>query len=197
MRDLNSSYTLCLKCLSVLENSPELSRCPNCLSVVLKRKKNSIQNTKVYLITAFILYIPANLFPIMTVKSFGSEIPSTIIGGVIDLFRAKMYFVSAVVFTASVLIPLLKMLVLFYLLTPIKHGTIEEKRVKTKLYYFIEQIGKWSMLDIFVIAILISVVKLNYVAEISVNTGAVFFAIVVLLTIFATKSFDVRLIWDK
>ena len=198
MNDCDTDFILCLKCFNVVKTPVASTQCycPRCYAKLFKRKKKSISNTLALLIAALLFYIPANIFPIMTVKSFGQVNSNTIIGGVIALYNAKMYFISAIVFFASIFIPIFKITTLFYLIFSLKSKKSLDNTKKTKLFHFVDKIGKWSMLDIYVIAILVAVVKMNFIAEIYVEFGAILFAAVVLLTMFAAKTFDIRLIWN-
>lgn len=149
------------------------------------------------LITAAILYIPANVLPIMTVTSLGQGDPSTIMSGVIVLVQHGMIPIAAVVFIASILVPTFKLVGIALLLFSVQRHQPLSARQRIWMYRFIEFIGRWSMLDIFVIAILVAVVNFGRLASIEANLGAVAFASVVILTMLAAVTFDPRLIWDN
>jgi paraquat-inducible protein A len=172
-------------------------RCPRCQCVLHHRKPNSISRAWAFLIAAAICYIPANVLPIMTVTSFGSGSPSTILSGVGELIEVEMYPIAILVFVASIFVPVLKILVLSYLLLSVQRGSKKQPRERTLLYRATETIGRWSMLDIFMISILAGLVQLQALATIAPEPGAVFFAAVVILTMFAAAAFDSRLIWDR
>ena len=160
------------------------------------RKPNSIHRTWALVITAFILYIPANVYPIMTVIHFGHGSPATIMKGVKILFAEGMIGIALIVFVASVAVPMMKLLGLILLLLAVQFRWKIGPREQTRLYRAVECIGRWSMLDIFVIAILVALVKLGSVAEITAGPAATSFGAVVVVTMFAAESFDPRLIWD-
>jgi paraquat-inducible protein A len=171
-------------------------RCPRCGSVLHRRKPNSISRAWALLIAATICYIPANVLPIMTVISFGRGAPSTILSGVSELIDVGMLPIAALVFLASIFIPVLKILVIGSLLVSVQRGSPRQARERTLLYRITESVGRWSMLDIFMISILAGLVKLQSLATIAPEPGAIFFAAVVILTMLAASAFDSRLIWD-
>ena len=161
------------------------------------RRPNSLTRTWALLITAAILYIPANLLPIMTVSSLGQGDPSTIMSGVIQLVQHGMFPIAAVVFIASILVPTFKLVGIGLLLFSVQRHQPLSAQQRIVMYRFIEFIGRWSMLDIFVIAILVALVNFGRLASIEANLGAAAFASVVILTMFAAVTFDPRLIWDN
>ena len=171
--------------------------CPRCEAHLHLRKPNSISRTWALLIAAYILYIPANLLPVMTVISFGKGEADTILSGVKELIHAGMLPIALLVFFASITVPVLKPLALTYLLLSVQYKSQWRPRQRTKLYRLTEVVGRWSMIDIFMISILIALVKLDAVATIEPGPGAISFAAVVILTMFAAMSFDPRLIWDS
>jgi paraquat-inducible protein A len=160
------------------------------------RKPNSIARTWALVIAACILYIPANVLPVMTVVYFGSGEPDTILSGVVLLIRAGMWPIAALVFFASITVPVLKLISLFYLLISVQRRSRRRLRDRTVLYRVIEAVGRWSMVDIFMIAILVALVSLGSIATIEPGAGAIAFAAVVVITIIAAMTFDPRLIWD-
>ena len=171
--------------------------CPRCEAHIHSRKPNSLSRTWALLIAAYILYIPANLLPVMTVISFGKGTPDTILSGVEELIHAGMLPIALLVFFASITVPVLKLLTLTYLLLSVHYKSKWRPRDRTFLYRITEVVGRWSMIDIFMISILIALVKLQAVATIEPGMGAISFAAVVILTMFAAIGFDPRLIWDK
>jgi len=171
--------------------------CPRCEAHIHLRKPNSISRTWALLIAAYILYIPANLLPVMTVISFGKGEADTILSGVKELIHAGMLPIALLVFFASITVPVLKLLVLTFLLLSVHYKSQWRPRERTFLYRITEIVGRWSMIDIFMISILIALVKLDAVATIEPGAGAISFASVVILTMFAAMSFDPRLIWDS
>ena len=196
------SYISCHACEEIVdkrkisETPEQAARCPRCHAVLHKRKPNSIARTWAFLIAAAICYIPANVLPVMTVISFGDGAPNTILSGVQELIAAKMYPIAILVFIASIFVPILKICVLAYLLISLQRGSTWRRRERTLLYRLTETFGRWSMLDIFMISILAGLVQLGALATIEPGPGAIFFAAVVILTMFSAASFDPRLIWD-
>lgn len=177
--------------------SKQTNQCPRCGAGLHARKMDSIQKSWAYLIAATILYIPANIFPIMTVVSFGQGHPDTIISGIFTLYDSGQLPIAILVFVASILVPIVKILVLSFLLITVHRKVTYNKRARTILYRVTETIGRWSMIDVFMISILIALVQLDAVATISAGPGAIAFAAVVILTMLAAGHFDPRLIWDR
>jgi paraquat-inducible protein A len=171
-------------------------RCPRCAAPVHDRKPDSLQRTTALLLTAAVLYVPANYFPIMTVVSFGKGQTSTIISGIVHLAHSGMLSLALLVFFASVLVPVLKLFGLGFLVISVHRRSRWRPRDRAQLYRIIEQVGRWSMIDIFMISILVALVKLGNVATIETGLGATCFAAVVVITMFASMSFDPRLMWD-
>jgi paraquat-inducible protein A len=170
--------------------------CPRCDGVLYARKPNSIARTWALVIAAAILYVPANYYPVLTVVQLGAGTPSTILGGVEELFAARMYPLAALVFFASIAVPLLKLVGLSVLLIATQTGRVEWLRDRTRLYHIISWIGRWSMIDIFMEALLGALVRFGNVITIEPGIGAVSFCAVVILTIIAAETFDPRLMWD-
>lgn len=200
MTDIKTNTALCEACLHLLdiEGSNEIAwKCPICSATVRQRKADSLIKTLAYTLTALFLYIPANMLPIMIISTFAGDSPSTIIGGVVELFNNKMYFIAIVVFIASFVVPLFKILSLFYLMYSLKYDDKFSVKKKTLLFHTVEVIGKWSMLDIYVITIMTGLVNMGFLVRIVGGAGATFFAATVIFTMLASRSFDTRLIWDK
>ena len=172
--------------------------CPRCGTPLHLRKPRSLQRTLALLLTASILYIPANVYPIMITDQLGTATEeSTILGGVILLIELGSAPIAAVIFIASVMVPLGKLIALFYLVWSVGRGDLARQRQRTAMYRVTEFIGKWSMVDIFVVAILVSLVHITGVLVIRPGIAAVSFAGVVIVTMLAAESFDPRLIWDR
>jgi paraquat-inducible protein A len=171
--------------------------CPRCHSQVHMRTANSITVTWALLLTAIIAYLPANLYPVMTVTSLGASQSDTIMSGVIYLLLHGDWPLALIVFVASVLVPLLKIISLIYLLLSVKRHSALRKEQRTRLYRIVELVGRWSMVDIFVVALLAALVQAGNLATIEPGVGAIAFTSVVILTMFAAMNFDPRLIWDK
>lgn len=171
-------------------------RCPRCGAALHKRKPDSLNRTWALLLTAAILYIPANIYPVMTVISLGKGHPDTILSGVATLIAIGMYPVAVLVFFASIVVPVMKMACLVYLLLSVRCGWRARLRDRSTLYRIVEGVGRWSMVDIFMIAILTALVDLGSIATIEPGLGVVCFAAVVVITMAASMSFDSRLMWD-
>jgi paraquat-inducible protein A len=178
-------------------NLSSLTHCTRCNGRLHLRYPNSIQRTLALVFTAFLLYIPANLYPIMTTTLLGDASPSTIISGVILFIDHGSYFVAFVIFAASILIPIAKMLVIIWLCYATTRPTRLSELELTRMYRATEFIGKWSMVDIFVVAILVALVQVSGLMSIEPGLAARAFALVVILTMVAALQFDVRLIWDR
>ena len=170
--------------------------CPRCGSALHLRKPNSIMRTWALIIAAFIVYIPANVLPMTFTSSLGSTQSDTIMSGVIYFLLHGSPEIAIVIFVASIFIPLLKLIVMSYLLVSVQRKSKWRPRDRTQLYQITHAIGRWSMVDIYVVTILVALVKLGFFADIEAGPAAVFFASVVVISIFAADSFDPRLIWD-
>jgi paraquat-inducible protein A len=177
-------------------NDGEVSHCQRCGSHLEQRKPNSINRTWALVIASFVLYIPANLYPVLQVIQLGSGQPSTILGGVEELIDSNMYPLAALVFFASILVPMLKLIGLIFLLLTTQLGWTQRLRDRTKIYRIVNAIGRWSMIDIFMESILVALVQFGSIVSIEPGVGAVAFCGVVIITMFAAEGFDSRLIWD-
>ena len=175
---------------------PQL-HCPCCHSALHSRIPQSMVRTTALLLAALFLYIPANLLPIMTVVFQGTGEPDTIMQGILHLLEGGMWPLALIVFVASIVVPILKLLVLSGLIISIQLRSNWNPIERTRLYRIMEFIGRWSMVDIFVIAILVALVQFGNTASIFPGLGALSFAAVVVLTMFAAHTFDPRLIWDN
>jgi paraquat-inducible protein A len=172
-------------------------RCPRCDSMLHARKPDSVTRTWTLVIAAAVLYVPANLYPVLTVMQLGAGTPSTILGGVRELVESRMYPLAALVFFASIAVPMMKLVGLTVMLVATQTGRSGWLRDRTRLYYAVRWIGRWSMIDIFMEALLGALVRFGSVVTIEPGIGAVAFCGVVVLTIFAAETFDPRLMWDK
>ena len=170
--------------------------CPRCHSHIELRKPNSIQRVLAFTIVATILYIPANVLPITVTYQFGNVINSTIIGGVFFLWHHGSYPVALVILVASVMVPSGKIAALYYLCWTVYRGKPINQKENTILYRIVELIGRWSMVDVFVVALLVALIQLGGVLTFAPGAAALSFAGVVIITMFAANSFDPRLIWD-
>ncbi len=171
--------------------------CPRCGSILYRRKPNSLSRCWALVIAATILLIPANLKPITITAALGHSQADTILSGVIYFMQSNMWPIALVIFVASVFVPLLKLMLLVLLLVSVQFSWHWRPRERTRIYRLTEMMGRWSMVDVYVVTILVALVKLGAVARVDAGPGAVYFAAVVILTMLAAESFDPRLIWDS
>jgi paraquat-inducible protein A len=172
-------------------------RCTRCGFRLHDRTPASLQRTWAFALAAVVLYIPANTYPVLTVVRLGAGQPSTILGGVRELIDAGMWPLAALVFFASVAVPVLKLIGLGTLLISTRMGTEWALHDRTILYRIVDTVGRWSMIDIFMESILVGLVQFGKVASVYPGPGAIAFSAVVILTMLAARSFDPRLMWDS
>jgi paraquat-inducible protein A len=179
-----------------LENVPprHCAQCARCDSVLQRYHLNNRARTAALTLAALCLYVPANIYPIITMEYMGRHTENTVWGGVKALYQDHMWYVAAVIFAASILIPFLKLIGLFFLVT--NHGQRWQK-IRTHVYKIICRIGPWAMLDVFLLSILVALIRFGRFATVIPGPGIVAFASVVILTILASSSFDPRLIWQE
>ena len=170
--------------------------CPRCGSVLHRRKPDSYARTWALLIAGFLLYITANVLPIMRTASLNDIDDNTIISGVVELWVKGSPDLAVIVFTASIVVPMLKFLSLGTLLVSSRRGSDWARPQRAKLYRLVEFIGYWSMLDVFVVALLTALVRFGLLSLVEPLPGVIFFGLTVVLTMLASMSFDPRLIWD-
>ncbi len=186
----------CETCGLVAVLQYEHQRCRRCDSALHARKPNSIARTWALTIAAAILYVPANYYPVMTVMQLGAGAPSTILGGIEELVSARQYPLAALVFVASIMVPLLKLIGLTIMLVATRIGHAGWLRDRTRLYHIVVFVGRWSMIDIFMESLLGALVVFGSVITIEPGVGAVAFCSVVILTMLAAETFDPRVMWD-
>ena len=174
-----------------------LHTCPLCGAALHLRIEGSLQRTMALVFTAVLLYIPANVLPIMTTSQLGRPEPNTILGGVVILMHHGSYPIAAVIFIASVLIPTAKLIAISWLCWSVARRHQTSRTQRTQLYRVTEFVGKWSMTDVFVVAILVALIHLGGLLSITAGTAAIAFGGVVVVTMLAAESFDPRLIWDQ
>lgn len=170
--------------------------CPRCGAELHQRKPDSIRRTWALLITAMIFYVPANLLPMTVTSALGSVSADTIMSGVIYFIHSGSWEIALVIFTASIFVPFMKFLIMIYLLLSVQFKSLWRPKDRTRLYRMTELVGRWSMVDIYVVTILVALVKLGILADIEAGPAAIYFASVVVITMLAAESFDPRLIWD-
>jgi paraquat-inducible protein A len=186
----------CRDCGSLTTSSSQSFRCRLCGSSLNARMPQSVQRTAAYLLSGYAFYIPANIFPIMTVTKLARVETHTIIGGILSLIENDMLPIALLVLIASILVPLLKLLGITLLLLCVNYRWQGNALLWTRMYRIIAFVGRWSMLDIFMISILVGLVDLGGVAQVISGPAATAFAAVVVLTMLAAKNFDPRLLWD-
>jgi paraquat-inducible protein A len=170
--------------------------CPRCGATLHARKPDSLTRTWALVIAACLLYIPANVLPITITTTFGRTQSDTILSGVIYLMAHGMWPIALLIFFASILVPLMKLIILIYLLISVARKSHWRPGDRTRLYRITEAVGRWSMVDIYVVTILVALVNLGELATVKAGPGAIAFGGVVVITMFAAMTFDPRLIWD-
>ena len=175
---------------------PEKSKCPRCRHIVHARKTNGIVRSFILLVTGVILYLPANTLPVMNIKKLGQGGPSTILNGVKELAEAHLWPLAILVLFASVLVPAFKVLGLAWMLALTRLRSTRWLLLRTRLFRIIHAIGRWSMIDIFMLTVLVGVVRMGFLATVLPGAGAFAFCAVVIFTMIATEVFDPRSMWD-
>lgn len=170
--------------------------CVRCGAALHRRKPRSLERSAALVLTGFMLYLPANIYPVLTVITLGRGAPSTILGGVAELVTGNDWPLAVIVFVASVAVPLLKLFGLGWLIATAGRGRATTLTDRTRLYRMIELVGRWSTVDVVVAALLTALVTLGNIAEVMPGLGVLAFGAVVFVTLLATESFDPRLLWD-
>jgi paraquat-inducible protein A len=189
----------CHRCSLVCEDAPGRSgeaHCPRCGAALYRRRPDSIARAWALLVAALILYLPANVLPVMHTRLFGHSSDSTIMSGVVDFWRSGSWGIALIIFIASVAVPCTKFLALGLLLASSQRRSRRAMRERARLYRLVEWIGYWSMLDVAVVAIVSAIVKFQALSDVEPRAGILFFGAVVILTMLSAMSFDPRLIWD-
>lgn len=172
------------------------AECARCGMTIAKARRNSLNRTAAFSLAALVLYVPANIYPILEMDFRGFYSKSTVWDGCVKLFEDGQLVVAVIVFMASILVPLCKLLGLFFLVVTTKLGMRPGQRLRTRVHRFIEVIGPWAMLDVFLLAILVSLLRLGSIATVTAGPGLVAFVSVVVFTLLASASFEPRLIWE-
>lgn len=188
----------CKICEAVVGESivDKQKQCPRCTSDLHKRIPHSLEKTSALLLAALILYLPANLLPMMTYNSLGEQHRDTIFSGVVKLIADGMWGIAIVVFVASIVVPIAKFVVLIYLIWSAKKGFTSGAKQKATLYRITEFIGRWSMVDVFVVTLLVALVQFGFIGNVEPGGAIIAFGAVVVLTMLAAETFDPRLLWD-
>lgn len=186
----------CRHCGTVWEGAADGEACGRCGTRLHIRKPDSLNRTWAFLVSACLMYIPANMLPVMMTRSLLGTSNDTILSGIIFFWVSGSYGLAAIIFVASFLVPLFKLAALFVLVVSAQRRTNWRREERAKLYHLIEIIGRWSMLDVFVVALLAGLVRIQGFAEITAGVGIAAFGAVVVLTMLASLSFDPKLTWD-
>jgi paraquat-inducible protein A len=188
---------VCTRCHATLRSiQSSHALCPRCGARVHERRPHSVGVTAALVLSAAVLYIPANLLPVMHTHTFFGEEDDTIISGVLSLIQEGSWPLALLVFVASIVVPLLKLIAMGFLLISVTRRSPEHVLQKSRLFRLVEFVGRWSMLDVYAIALLVSLVQIRSLATIHAGLGALAFGAVVVLTMLAAQSFDERLLWD-
>ena len=189
---------VCLACHATVHGTPAPHlRCPRCRARLYERKPYSLALTTALVIAAAVLYVPANVLPVMTTREFlEADEPDTILSGVLVLMQSGSWPIAILVFVASIVVPLLKILALAVLLYSAWRPSPSRRQQHSQLFRMVEFIGRWSMLDVYAISLLATLVQIQSFASIVVGWGAWAFGAVVVLTLLAARTFDERLLWD-
>ncbi len=194
---LRLGLLVCTRCRATVRSiGAERALCPRCRAPLHQRRPHSIATTTALIVSAALLYIPANVLPVMQTQTFFSDEDDTIMSGVISLATSVSWPLALLVFFASIVVPLLKLVAMGDILLAVARKSPRYRRQRSRLFRIIEFIGRWSMLDVFAISLLVTLVQVQSLATIHVRLGALAFAAVVVLTMLAAQSFDERLLWD-
>lgn len=170
--------------------------CPRCKSEIHKRIPHSMQKTFALLLAATVLYVPANILPMMTYTSFGITESDTIFSGVVELIAEDLWWIATIVFIASIVVPITKLVIMYYLLWAVKAKITRGTQHRAALFRLTEVIGRWSMVDVFVVTLLVALVQFGFIYTVEPGSAIIAFGTVVVLTMIAAETFDPRLLWD-
>lgn len=196
-RALGLWHCECCGLVSEARPQAEHPRCPRCLFALHERKPYSLQRTLAFLVAAVLLYIPANLLPVMGTASALGDAEHTLLGGIAELWHAGSWELAVVVFVASIAVPIVKIAALLLLLVTAARRSRWRQLERARLYRLVETVGHWSMLDVFVVVVLVGMVRFGAFASVSPEPGLLAFGGVVIATMLAASSFDPRLIWPE
>jgi paraquat-inducible protein A len=200
MRGIDLGWSACPACHQVVKvgraKRKRAALCPRCGSEVHLRHPDIVQQTWALVIASIIFYIPANMLPMMHVETFAGTESDTIMSGVIYFVESGSYLIAFVIFVASIIVPTLKLLILVYLLISVQRGSTRFRSQRKRLYQLTEIVGRWSMVDVYVVGVMVALVHFGGLTEIKAGMGTNFFLLVVIVTMFAAMRFDPKLIWD-
>lgn len=180
-----------------LASPEETPLCPRCGARLHRRRPESLARTWAYLSGAALLYLPANVLPVMETTSLLGTQRDTILSGIVYFWHTGSPGLAALIFSVSILVPLLKLAILGFLAVSVQRRSADSQRQRISLFRLVETVGRWSMLDVFVVALMVGLVRFHSLASIEAGPGAAAFGAVVVLTMLAARSFDPRLIWDN
>lgn len=189
--------SVCPACHKVNEMVSHQNKCRRCSHLFYQRKPNSLQYTLAWAIAALICFLPANIYPIMIVYSLGIPEESTIFSGIGAFIDYGLYPIAVIIFTASIIVPLIKIMGLFFLVFKVQTRVRLKTEKHTKFYHVLGLLGPWSMLDVFVVALMVALVELGFVSTVEAGPAINYFTLTVLFTMIAARSFDPRLLWDE
>jgi paraquat-inducible protein A len=191
-----SRATACTVCELLVIGAPAGGACPRCGATLHDRKPYAFRVTAALVAAAFMLYVPANALPVLTLVSFGDEQSNTIITGVLELIRNRLWPLALIVFLASIVVPLLKLCGMTWMLLATLQGSPRLLIARTRFFRLIDTVGPWSNIDVFVASVLVGLLQFGAIAQARAGGGLTAFAAVVILTMIATRTFDTRLMWD-
>jgi paraquat-inducible protein A len=171
--------------------------CPRCGNTLHHRQPHALARSTAFALAGLIMLVPANVLPVLSTNQLGVARTDTIFSGVISLWREGLWGIALIVFTASIVVPVIKLVSLGFLIHAARRAPHANRRGLTRLYAFVKFIGRWSMLDVFLVAFLAGAVRFGSIASVTPEPGVIAFAAAVVLTIFATETFDPRLLWDR
>ncbi len=186
----------CLSCGLLAPDAGEGARCPRCGAGLRRRKQEALARTAALVLAAALLYIPANFLPVLTIERYGRIESDTIMAGIRELAHIGAWPLAVIVFLASIVVPLLKLLSLAWFLAAEMRGSPRGLFARTRLHDIVNNIGRWSNIDVFMGSILAALVQFGVLYNVTAEPGAIAFAAVVLLTMIASRCFDPRLMWD-
>jgi paraquat-inducible protein A len=196
-RQSNGTKTIaCITCDLIVRGAEEGERCPRCAATLHGRKPDAVPRTAALVAAGYLLYIPANVLPVLRIVRLGRVEDNTILSGVIELVRNELWPLALIVFVASIVLPLLKLSSLTWMLIATSRRSGRMLVGRTRLYRTIDLIGRWSNIDVFMASVLVAVLQFGALTEVRVGDGLVAFAAVVIITMIATAAFDTRLMWD-
>ena len=182
--------------VTVVLHRGQVAKCIRCGSTLHRRTRLGLAGTAAFSLCAILFYVPANAFPILDMELYGTDSETTVWGGVLLFYRDRQYAMAVVVLLASMVIPAVKLLILLFLTVTTALNWRRGEMLRTRLFQFVEAIGRWAMLDVFALSIWVATVKLDRLASVHPGAGLFPFGCVVLFTMFATACFDPQSIWD-